>query len=233
MSTRGTAVSPRISENSPRKQMLRSALDNIKKAYRKKIKILQQKQRRSVKSIARLKDILAALRRKNLLDTQQLDVLKDIGNFNQHFLKRQLNKINKITLPRKYNPEIRMFALTLHYYSPRAYAYVRKKFNTCMPHPKTLCKWYKSVNCELGFNAEALKSIEERAKLVNYPIFGVLIFDEMAVRQPIEYDGTKYRGYVDMGPDIDSGYGTVAKETLVFFWLIVSMDRGRFPSDIF
>lgn len=38
----------------------------------------------------------------------------------------------------------------------------------------------------------------------------------MAIRQHIEYDGTKYRGYVDMGPDIDGGYGIVAKEALVF-----------------
>lgn len=209
----GTAVSPRISDNSPRKKILRNALNNMKRTYRKKIKILQQKQRRSAKSIARLKDVLAALRQKNLLDTQQLDVLKDLGNFNKHLLKRQLNKIYKIALPRKYSPEIRVFALTLHFYSPRAYAYVRKKFDICMPHPKTL---YKSVNGEPGFNTEALKSIKERAKLVNYPLFGVLIFDEMAVRQHVEYDDTKYRGYVDMGPNIDNGYGTVAKEALVF-----------------
>lgn len=54
-----------------------------------------------------------------------------------------------------------MFALTLHFYSPRAYAYVRKKFDTCMSHPKTLSKGYKSVNCKPGFNTKALKSIEE------------------------------------------------------------------------
>lgn len=40
----------------------------------------------------------------------------------------------------------------------------------------------------------------------------------MAVRQHIEYDGTKYRVYVDIESDIDYGYGTMAKEALVFLF---------------
>lgn len=48
----------------------------MKKAYRKKIKILQQK-RRSAKSIARLKYVLAALRRKILyVHVKQIHMMK-------------------------------------------------------------------------------------------------------------------------------------------------------------
>lgn len=82
-------------------------------------------------------------------------------------------------------------------------------------HPKTIYGWYKSINGESGFNEEALQSIKQRAELVHYPLFGVLIFDEMAIRQHVEYDGQKFRGYVDLGPDIDCG-DTIAKEALVF-----------------
>lgn len=38
----------------------------------------------------------------------------------------------------QYPPELRSFALTLHFYSLKAYDYVRETFDTCLPHPSTL-----------------------------------------------------------------------------------------------
>lgn len=73
-----------------------------------------------------------------------------------------------------------------------------------------------SINVEPGFHTEALKSIAERAKTVSYPLFGALIFDEMAIRQHVEYDGSKFSGYVDMGPNIECSEVQIAKEALVF-----------------
>jgi len=37
-----------------------------------------------------------------------------------------------------YSPEVRKFAVTLQYYSPRAYTYVRKTFKNKLPHTRTL-----------------------------------------------------------------------------------------------
>jgi hypothetical protein len=45
-------------------------------------------------------------------------------------------------LPRKYDENVRKFSVTLHYYSPRAYKYVRKHFDNCLPHIRTLASWY-------------------------------------------------------------------------------------------
>jgi len=45
-----------------------------------------------------------------------------------------------------YPKEIREFALTLQYYSPRAYLYVRKSFSNILPHPRTLRRWYIVVD---------------------------------------------------------------------------------------
>lgn len=82
----------------------------------------------------------------------------------------------------QYNEQFRSFALTLHYYSPRAYEYVRSKFNFCLPHAKTITKWYGSINGEPGINLEALSYIKQRVNSVNYPLLGSLIFDEMAIK---------------------------------------------------
>lgn len=64
----------------------------------------------------------------------------------------------------KYVPEIRTFALTLHYYSARAYSYVRKYFKNLLPHSRTIQKWYAVVNGEPGFTKEAFDAIKERVQ---------------------------------------------------------------------
>ncbi|GBM50970.1 hypothetical protein AVEN_242830-1 [Araneus ventricosus] len=56
----------------------------------------------------------------------------------------------------KYAPELRSFALTLHFYSKKAYVYVRKVFKTCLPHTSTVKKWYQVVDGSPGFTKEGI-----------------------------------------------------------------------------
>jgi len=67
-----------------------------RKEFQKKIKILKQKQRRTAKCFAKLKEVLASLKKKNLLDAQQLDILKDLGKFDKQLLFCRVNKIRVI-----------------------------------------------------------------------------------------------------------------------------------------
>jgi len=120
-------------------------------------------------------------------------------------------------LPRQYSSELRRFVITLHYYLPRAYSYVRQKFHACLPHAKTILKWYKSVDGKPGFNMEALETISKHVKSVDYVPFGALIFDEMSIRQHVEFNGTKFCGYVDLGPNVETDITNVAKDALFFF----------------
>lgn len=61
-----------------------------------------------------------------------------------------------------------------------------------------------------------MKSITDRAKALSYPLFGALIFDEIVIRQHVEYDGNKFNCYFDMGPNIQCSEIEIAKEALVF-----------------
>ena len=65
-------------------------------------------------------------------------------------LKRQIAKITGNVCPVAYSPEHKSFALTLHVYSPHAYRYVRKMFDTCLPHPRTIEIEFGAVNCILS-----------------------------------------------------------------------------------
>jgi len=116
--------------------------------------------------------------------------------------------------------------LSLHFFSGKAYEYVRDQFNTILPHPRTLSKWYSHFNAKPGFTMESLKLLELKVRNSSYPVFCALIMDEMAIRQHLEYDGETYHGYgrVNMGSGIDNDSLAVAKECLVF--LVVSINEN-------
>lgn len=66
-------------------------------------------------------------------------------------------------------PELRSFALTLHFYSPAAYNYVRKTFKKCLPHPSTIRKWYSTIDGSPGITQESLNAIAMKVKgYINY-----------------------------------------------------------------
>ena len=45
----------------------------------------------------------------------------------------------------KYSPQLKSFALTLQFYSAKAYDFVRKTFNLALPHPVQIRKWCTKV----------------------------------------------------------------------------------------
>ncbi|KAF0711367.1 THAP domain-containing protein 1-like, partial [Aphis craccivora] len=63
----------------------------------------------------------------------------------QEMVFKQLN----LKTGREISPELRCFALTLNFYSPAAYNYVRKNFNKCLPHPK-LVKFQEETGLHAG-----------------------------------------------------------------------------------
>lgn len=124
-------------------------------------------------------------------------------------------------------PKLRSLALSLHFYSPADYKYVRQTFDKCLPHPSTLRKWYSSVDGSPGFTSESLNAVKSKVKeiqLKNKTLFYGLIMDEMSIMEDVHYNGERLQNYINFG----CGMGVVddcdalprAKEALVF--LIIS-----------
>lgn len=63
-----------------------------------------------------------------------------------------------------YPPEMRAFALTLHFYSAKAYRYVRKSFALSLPHTSVIRRWYSGINGEPGFTQEAFAALEVKVE---------------------------------------------------------------------
>ncbi|XP_046412597.1 uncharacterized protein LOC124175955 isoform X1 [Neodiprion fabricii] len=75
--TRSTSVSPQHTEDSTKTQFFRTVLMNTKKMYVHKIKMLQQKQRRTANKLANMRAILNVLKKKNLLGAKELANLQE------------------------------------------------------------------------------------------------------------------------------------------------------------
>lgn len=118
-------------------------------------------------------------------------------------------------LPKRYSMELRKFAVTLNFYSPKAYQFVRKEFNSVLLSPRTLSKWYTHVDAEPGFTKEALNTLTLACKNSSYPIYCALTMDEIAIRKCLEFDGKKYYGFVDYGSEIDTDFENEASECFV------------------
>jgi len=134
-------------------------------------------------------------------------------------MKRMMRHKGTNVSHKLYPPELRAFALTLQFYSTKAYNFVRKTFALALPHPGSLRRWYQSVDGEPGFTAEALSALKARvdqARKKNETIVCSLMMDEMAIKSHVEWVGSKLYGYVDMGTGVDDDSNPVAADVLVF-----------------
>lgn len=102
-----------------------------------------------------------------------------------------------------------MFAFNMDFLSPRAYKYIREKFDNNLPHPNTIGKWFSvtNANCGGGFQKSALNSLNEISKEMqdnNKKLLVAVSFDEMAIRQHISWlhHKKKFSGYIDFGTTV-------------------------------
>lgn len=184
---------------------------------KKKIKSLNETVRRQKIKLENFKDIILELKEKKMISNENSIVLEQFSG-PKDFLLRQISKAKELPMPKQYSEEIRKFALTLHFYSPKAYDFIRTTYDSCLPHPRTLSRWYQTVNAEPGFCQEAFKTLEAKVKSGGKPIVCALVLDEMAIRKSLIWDprNQKYHGRVNTGTEIDNDSLEVANQSLVF-----------------
>ena len=215
----------------------------MKKSYKAKIKRLkaklkvkQQRIRRMRKKIESLEDLTRTLSKKRLISDSHEELLNGkFSGMSSELFKRMIN-MKKSGRGLKYSPELKSLALTLQFYSTKAYKFVRKIFNFALPHPDHISKWYSSIPAEPGFTEpsfHALKlKVQESERKGITPLYS-LMFDEMSLKQLVEWDGKRWRGFVDLGDEACDENSPVAKDALVFMVVAVNgyhkVPVGYFP----
>ena len=75
--------------------------------------------------------------------------MKTLAIWQLPFIERNECKNIEKSAGSQYSDEIKEFALTLHFYSPRAYKFVRKALH--LPHPATIRSRCVNISCQPGF----------------------------------------------------------------------------------
>ena len=131
----------------------------------------------------------------------------------------------------KYSPELKSLALTLQFYSTKAYNYVRKMFKNALPHPHHISSWYSKIPADPGFTEPSFKALALKARAAKEKgtkIICSLMLDEMSLKKQGEWDGKQFRGFVDLGDGSDDK-SPLATNALVF--MVVAMN-GAFKIPI-
>lgn len=195
---------------------------------------LRHKLYRHKKKISKLSELLKDLSQKNLISEETRDILQDSCEPSQDELTDFFVGKNSNSSSSTFSPAVRRFALNLNFYSPKAYEYVRGVLKNRLPHQRTIRKWLQTTNCQPGFSAESLSALRkavDEARLKGQKLICNLTFDEMAIRERVEWDGNVSYGYVDFGNGCESG----VKATQVLVFMLVCINRswklpvGYFP----
>ncbi|CAB4022411.1 DNA transposase THAP9-like, partial [Paramuricea clavata] len=141
---------------------------------------------------------MATLDQKNLILKELAEVLdSNFGHIDVELFKNEF-KNNNLKTGSRYSKDIREFAISLNFYSPRAYKFVRKTLH--LPHPATLRSWAGNVPCKPGFLTNFIKSLTNKLHLSGEKECA-LILDEMSIRKETRCDKkqSKFVGNINYG----------------------------------
>ena len=118
---------------------------------KKRVHSLHEGLRHRKKNIKNMKDLIANFKLKANIADQQAKVLK--YNFSgatlELFTNQMMNPDKGSKHAHQHSTEMKQLAMTLHYYSPKAYDFVHKMFS--LLHPDSIHTWAGSVDCEPGY----------------------------------------------------------------------------------
>uniref|UniRef100_UPI00358E1433 uncharacterized protein n=1 Tax=Myxine glutinosa TaxID=7769 RepID=UPI00358E1433 len=153
-------------------------------SLQKRLKSSQTKSRRLCKKVNTLKSVVKTLKEKNLMPERGIEMLEKTCDVPSEIMKRLVRARHKdATSKEKYPPALRAFALTLNFYSAKAYRFVRKTFDLQLPHPSLIRKWYSTIEGQPCFTAESFTTLGmkvRQAKDSGHELVCGLMPDEMA-----------------------------------------------------
>ena len=144
------------------------------------------------------------------------------------FMKRVLLTKKGHCSRNKFPDELRSFAMTLQFYSSKAYEFVHKTFHLALPHKSQIRNWYTKVPAEPGFTKAAFLALQTAvcaSNKIGHQVLCSLMLDEMAIKKQVQWDGKKFRGFVDLGNGIDNDDSLpLARDALVL--MVVSINSN-------
>ncbi len=190
---------------------------------RKKLKLEKEKTKRLKQKVDSLAEVISVLKQKSLISSGCAEMLENSfsGVPKEILIRVEHGKRSKVS------EELRSFAMTLHFYSAKAYAYVRECFDLALPHPDTIRTWYSNISADPGFTKASFCAIQAHAQdrtKEGKETICALMMDEMAIRKHVELSAGKFHGYVDLGCGTVDDSLPPARDALVI--MAVAVDQS-------
>ena len=159
-----------------------------------KIAQLRNARRRESRLRGTVGDLLKRLKNMQLLTEKAEEMVQIYKNIPVNLLSGKIG--------RKFTDEQKQFAVTLHYYSPAAYQYMRRRFKL-LPCQRTIQNWLSSFDGKPGLTLQSFNTISEKihsSKKSDYK-FCALHIDEMEIKRHVDIDRHtgKVYGFTDLG----------------------------------
>jgi hypothetical protein len=149
----------------------------------------------------RLKDVLDEIKVNKMVSSEGVVVLEQFEGVALETVQELVSKRPK-TAP--FPSAVKDFALTLHFYSPRAYDFCRKIFS--LPSPSTLRRYTCGIKCLPGFQQATFHELLQHQGDEHYANAALLV-DGIHVKEAIEFDKNLGQGfgYIDYGGQCELG----------------------------
>ncbi|KYQ60770.1 THAP domain-containing protein 9 [Trachymyrmex zeteki] len=87
--------------------------------------------------------------------------------------------------------------MTINFYSPKAYKYIRSTFKNRLPVPSTIRSWYSTTSRSPGCTQKAVEALRRKVEAAGDKVlYGCLISDEMAIHQEVCFNHSEKRMFV-------------------------------------
>lgn len=157
---------------------------------------LRNARRRECRLRGKVADLLKRMKSMQLLTSKAEDLLEVYKDMPLNLLSGKIG--------RQFGNEQKQFALTLHYYSPAAYQFVRRRFRL-LPCPRTIRSWLSSFDGSPGLTMQSFDTIAAKNSNCNtmqsiYKLCALHV-DEMEIKKQLDFDRTcgKVYGFTDIG----------------------------------
>jgi hypothetical protein len=148
----------------------------------------------------------------HLSKEQSQSLLSNFGHVTKNLFINERKHANKSKSSR-YGDTIKQFAVILHFYSPKAYKFVRKSLH--LPCPATIRAWAAAIKCEPGFLTCVIEHLQNTLDEDDKDCF--LLVDEMSIKKQVIWDkkNKKFAGTTDYGPILAEEQDSIAQNALV------------------
>ena len=203
---------------------------------KKKLQATRMKNLRLRKKVKTLETVVKELKRRDLVSDECAEILEATYSGVPNEIMKRLMIQKRKKNPGAYPNELRSFALTLKYYSSKAYRFVRKSFNLGLPAPSVIRSWYSKIEGDPGFTKATFSALSAKvaaSKQSGESILCSLMLDEMSIKKYFEWNGEGFSGFVDLGTGVKDDDSLPAASNALVFMVVAVNSNWKVPCGYF